>query len=172
MVPPFRPTGLCTGEAKMRYNHPGEEGVRLKIEVSSIIARQPAKVFAFVADVRNDPTWHTDVLEVRSSSDVVGMGTVFDVKVKPSMGVSEGTMTVSELEPGRLIRFDGRMGRMGPTVTNICEPDAGGTRVTRRVEIEPPGLMRAMAPLMKRMIAKSNEGFLANLKRHLEGPGP
>jgi hypothetical protein len=31
------------------------------------------------------------------------MGTVFDVKVKPSMGVSEGTMAVTRLEPGRLI---------------------------------------------------------------------
>jgi hypothetical protein len=59
------------------------------------------------------------------------------------------------------------MGRMEPTVTNICEPEKG-TRVTRRVEIEPPGIMRAMTPLMKRMIGRSNEGFLANLKRLLE----
>ena len=85
------------------------------------------------------------------------------------MGVSEGTMTVSRFEPGKLIEFHGRMGEMDPTVTNICEPDARGTRVTRRVEIQPPGIMRVMTPLMKRMIAKSNDGFLANLKRLLEG---
>ena len=143
----------------------------MKIEVSTVIARPPDEVFAFVSDVRNDPVWHTDVREVRSSSDAVGVGTVFDVKVKPSMGVSEGTMTVSHLEPGRLIRFDGRMGRMSPTVTNICEPGELGTRFTRRVELEPSGLMRAMTPLIRRMIAKSNEGFLANLKQHLERPG-
>jgi uncharacterized protein YndB with AHSA1/START domain len=146
----------------------GIEGMTMKIERKTVIARPPAEVFAYVADVRNDPTWHTDVLEVRSSSDVVDMGTVFSVKVKPSMGVSEGTMTVSRFEPGKLIQFHGRMGRLEPTVTNICEPDAGGTRVTRSVEIDPPGLMRAMAPLMKRMIAKSNDGFLANLKQLLE----
>jgi uncharacterized protein YndB with AHSA1/START domain len=140
----------------------------MRVERTITIARQPADVFRFVADVRNDPTWHTDVLEVRSSSDVVELGTVFHVKVKPSMGVSEGTMTVSRLEPGELVEFRGRMGRMEPTVTNICEPDKEGTRVTRRVEIEPPGVMRAMTPLMKRMIGKSNEGFLANLKRLLE----
>ena len=87
------------------------------------------------------------------------------------MGVSEGTMTVSRFEPGRLIEFHGRMGRMAPTVTNICEPDAEGTRVTRRVEMDPPGIMRAMSPLMSRMIGKSNEGFLANLKRLLESSG-
>ena len=140
----------------------------MRVERTITIARQPADVFRFVADVRNDPTWHTDVLEVRSSSDVVELGTVFHVKVKPSMGVSEGTMTVSRLEPGELVEFRGRMGRMEPTVTNICEPEKEGTRVTRRVEIEPPGVMRAMTPLMKRMIGKSNEGFLANLKRLLE----
>src|SRR4026209_969768 len=140
----------------------------MRVERTITIARQPADVFRFVADIRNDPTWHTDVLEVRSSSDVVELGTVFHVKVKPSLGVSEGTMTVSRLEPGELVEFRGRMGRMEPTGTHICEPDKEGTRVTRRVEIEPPGVMRAMTPLMKRMIGKSNEGFLANLKRLLE----
>jgi hypothetical protein len=142
----------------------------MRVERSIFIERPPADVFRHMADVRNDPSWHTDVLEVQSSTDVVGVGTVFDVKVKPSMGVSGGTMTVSRLEPGRLIEFQGRMGKMAPTVTNICETDAQGSRVTRRVELEPPGVMRIMSPLIKRMIAKSDEGFLANLKRLLEGP--
>src|SRR5438105_10201080 len=105
-------------------------GMRVQRHVS--IARPPAEVFGHMADVRNDPSWHTDVLEVRSSTEVVGVGTVFDVKVKPSMGVSEGTMTVSRLEPGKLIELHGRMGKMAPTVTNICEPDGQGTLVTRR----------------------------------------
>ena len=56
------------------------------------------------------------------------------------MGVSEGTMTVSRFEPGELVEFRGRMGRLEPTVTNIFEPDAEGTRDrTRRVVIAPPG---------------------------------
>ncbi len=143
----------------------------MKVERKISIARPPTEVFSYIGDVRNDPSWHTDVLEVHSSTDVVGMGTVFNVKVKPSMGVSEGTMTVSRFEPGRLIEYQGRMGKMAPTVTNICEPEAQGTRVTRRVELEPPGLMRVMSPLIKRVIAKSNDGFLANLKGLLEGAG-
>ena len=93
----------------------------ISTECTESLARPAAEVFAFIADVRNDPTWHTDVLEVRSSTDAVGMGTVFDVKVKPSMGVSEGTMTVTRFEPGRLVEYQGRMGKMAPTVTNICE---------------------------------------------------
>jgi hypothetical protein len=85
------------------------------------------------------------------------------------MGVSVGTMTVSRFEPGRLIEYRGRMGKMTPTVTNICEPEAEGTRVKRRVELDPPGIMRVMTPMIKRMIGKDNDRFLANLKRLLEG---
>src|SRR2546428_1540021 len=111
----------------------------MKVERKISIARSPTEVFSYIGDVRNDPSWHTDVLEVQSSTDVVGPGTVFNVRVKPSMGVSEGTMTVSRFEPGHLVEFDGRMGKMAPTVTNICEPDAAGTRVLRWVELEPSG---------------------------------
>jgi uncharacterized protein YndB with AHSA1/START domain len=147
------------------------EEAQMRAESTISIARPPAEVFSHMADIRNDPSWHTDVLDVHSSTDVVGIGTVFDVKVKPSMGVSEGTMTVTRFEPGRLIEFHGKMAKMAPIVTNICEREGQGTRVTRRVEFEPPGLMRVMTPFIRRMIAKSNDGFLANLKRLLEGSG-
>lgn len=140
----------------------------MRVERSTYIEKAPAEVFAIISDVRNDPKWHTDVLEAKTSSESVGVGTVFDVKVKPSMGVSQGTMTVSRYEPGRLVEFQGKMGKMTPTVTNICEPEGNGARVSRRVQIEPPGVMRLMSPMIKRMVAKSNDGFLANLKRLLE----
>lgn len=140
----------------------------MRVERRTYIGKTTADVFEYIADIRNDPTWHTDVLEAQSSTDLVDLGTVFTVKVKPSMGVSEGTITVSRFESGRLIEFQGKMGKMNPVVTNICVPDGNNTRVTRRVEIEPPGMMRLMSPMIKRMIAKANDGFLANLKRLLE----
>ena len=140
----------------------------MKVQRSIVIARPPAEVFDYISDIRNDPTWHTDVLEVSSSTDAVGVGTVFNVRVKPSMGVSEGTMTVSRFEPGRLVEFDGHMGRMSPTVTNICDPEGDGTRVIRRVDLDPPGIMRLMSPMIARKIGSANEGFLANLKGVLE----
>jgi uncharacterized protein YndB with AHSA1/START domain len=144
----------------------------MRVERHIVISRPPEEVFGVVSDVRQDPSWHTDVLEARASTDDVRVGTVFEVKVKPSMGVSEGTMTVTKLEPGKLVEFQGRMGKMSPTVTNTCEPAKGGTLVTRRVDLQPPGVMRVMTPLIKRMIGKSNDGFLANLKTLLEGAPP
>ena len=140
----------------------------MRVERGTYIAKAPADVFDVISDVRNDPKWHTDVLEVTSSSDVVGLGTVFNVRIKPSMGISEGTIEVTRFEPGRLVELTGKMGKINPTVTNVCETDGNGTRVIRRVEIEPPGLMRLMSPMISRTIAKANDGFLANLKRLLE----
>ena len=140
----------------------------MKVERSTTVARTPQDVLAYMADVRNDPSWHTDVLEVSSSTPEVGVGTVFNVRVKPSMGVSEGTMTVRRLEPGKLVEFEGHMGKMQPTVTNLVEAEGAGTRVTRRVELDPPGPMKLMTPMIKMMIGKSNQGFLANLKRVME----
>ncbi|MFY9587710.1 MAG: SRPBCC family protein [Actinomycetota bacterium] len=140
----------------------------MRVERSVSIARPPGDVFGYVSDIRNDPAWHTDVLEVSSSTDAVGVGTVFNVRVKPAMGVSEGTMTVSKLEPGRLIEFQGRMGKMAPTVTNIVESDGSGAKMTRRVELQPPGMMKIMTPMIKMMIGKGNSGFLSNLKKVLE----
>ena len=140
----------------------------MRVERSISIARPPGEVLAYVSDIRNDPNWHTDVLEVSSSTDAVQIGTVFNVRVKPSMGVSEGTITVKHLEPGKFVEFEGRMGKMAPTVTNMVEAEGSGTRVTRRVDLEPPGAMKLMTPMIKMMIGKSNNGFLAILKRVME----
>ncbi|HYT81101.1 MAG TPA: SRPBCC family protein [Actinomycetota bacterium] len=60
------------------------------------------------------------------------------------------------------------MGKMEPTTILTVAPDGEGSRVTRRIEMEPVGLMRLMAPFMGGMMRKRNVGFLANLKRVLE----
>jgi uncharacterized protein YndB with AHSA1/START domain len=140
----------------------------VRVERSVSIARPPADVFRFVSDIRNDPQWHTDVLEAKPSTEAIGKGTVFEVRVKPSMGVSGGTMTVAEFDPPKGLVFQGRMGKMEPRVTYTFVPEASGTRYTRVVEIPTKGVMALMAPMMRRMIGKANDGFLANLKRVLE----
>jgi uncharacterized protein YndB with AHSA1/START domain len=141
----------------------------ITIESTTSIARSPADVFVFVSDVRNDPGWHTDVLEARLTEGVsVKEGSTFAVRFKPFMGQSEGTVTVSKYEPPRCVVFKGRMGKMAPSVIITVEPNGGGSRITRRVEMEVPGLLRLMAPFMGSMFRKQSDGFLANLKRVLE----
>ena len=69
-------------------------------EGSESIARSAEDVFAFVSDVRNEPRWHTDVLEAWLPEGAsVAEGSTFEIKMKPFMGTSEGTVTVSEYDP-------------------------------------------------------------------------
>lgn len=141
----------------------------IRAESSTLIARPAEDVFAFVSDVRNDPKWHTDILDARPATDgPIGKGTTFAIQFKPFMGHSEGTVTVSEYQPPRTVVLRGQMGKMAPVLTLTIEPQADGSRFTRRVEMEPPGMMRLMAPFMKGMFRKQNAGFVANLKRVLE----
>jgi hypothetical protein len=134
-----------------------------------LIARSPEDVFAFVADMRNEHRWHTDVLEAQLQGDgPIERGTQFRVRVKPSMGVSEDRFTVEEYQPPRVIALRGAMGKMKAGVTHSVEPEGEGSRFTRRIEVMPPGPAILMAPVVKRMIRKANLGFIANLKRVLE----
>jgi uncharacterized protein YndB with AHSA1/START domain len=139
-----------------------------RVEVSTSIARSPEDVFAFVADMRNEHQWHTDVLEAKLKGNGVERGTEFWVRVKPSMGVSEGTFKIEEYRPPRATVLHGAMGKMKVRVTHSVEPEGKGSRFTRLIEVSPPGPAILMTPVIKRMIRKANLGFLANLKRVLE----
>ena len=59
-----------------------------------------------------------------------------------------------------------RSGRV--SLLNIVEAVGSGSRMIRRVEIDPPGFMKVISPMTKMMVVKANLGFLTNLKRILE----
>jgi uncharacterized protein YndB with AHSA1/START domain len=133
------------------------------------IDRPVEEVFAYVTDVTNDPTWHTDVLEARKTSEgPIGMGTIWHSRFKPSMGISEGDMEVVSFEPNRVQVMRGQIGPMQPTLTYLFERSDGGTTFTRQIQINVSGWMKIMQPMMGMMLPKQNRGFLANLKRVLE----
>jgi uncharacterized protein YndB with AHSA1/START domain len=140
---------------------------------SITINRPVGEVFAYVTDLSNEPAWHTDLLEARKTSDgPVGIGAKYQVRFKPFMGYSEGTEEVIGFEPNRLQVVRGEVGPMRPTVSYLVEPSNGGTRFTRRLQLDASGLMGLLLPLMKVMIVRSNAGFVANLKRVLEREPP
>lgn len=128
-----------------------------------------ADVFAFIADVRNDPRWHTDVVKAQSVSGArIGKGSIFEIETKPVMGVSGGTVTISEYDPPRHVVFDVRMGSLQPTTSFTVVAEGRGCRITRRIDMEPHGIMKVMAPFMGGMMHRRNAGFLANLRLVLE----
>jgi hypothetical protein len=64
------------------------------------------------------------------------------------------------------------MGNMKPVLTLTVESDGGGSRITRRLDMEPKGMLRIIAPFTEGMMRRRNAGFLTNLKRVLEAGSP
>jgi len=71
------------------------------VSASIMINRPVEDVFAYVTDVTNDPTWHTDALEAQKMTEgPIGLGTRWRVRFKPSMGVCpKATWTSWALRP-------------------------------------------------------------------------
>jgi uncharacterized protein YndB with AHSA1/START domain len=135
-------------------------------ESSRFIARPAAEVFAYVADVRNDPAWHKDVKSatIIQGNGSLGKSTVFDVKARVS-GIEE----ITEYEaPHRVVLRGGDMGKMLPIDTRTITPGDGGVTFTRRVDLEACGFMGWMAKRMVGTARKRNDRFVDNLKNVLE----
>jgi uncharacterized protein YndB with AHSA1/START domain len=133
------------------------------------IERAPADVFGYVADLRNEPTWHVDIADVPADAPArPEVGRVVPVRFKPFLGRTKGTFTVVEAVPGSRVVYRADFAGLQPRITYLVEPAAVGTRFTRAVEMEPRGLSMLMTPLMKVMLPKRNRLFVHNLKHILE----
>lgn len=143
----------------------------IDVERSVVINRPPKDVFAFVSNLRNEPQFHTDVREAtQTSKGPLGVGTTFDMRrTKPSMGVDRASARVIRFDPDREISFETHFGKMRPVRTYRVEPSGTGSKVTHRLQLQLSGGWRIMSFMMRRMVAKSWDRFLGNLKRVLEG---
>jgi uncharacterized protein YndB with AHSA1/START domain len=143
----------------------------IDVTVATTVNRPVDEVFAFVADMENEPRWHTDIVKAERLTDgAVRGGTNYRVQFRPQpMSPSEGTIEIVEFEPNRRMVSRSDMGNMKPELTHVFEAANGGTKVTRRIQIETSGLMKLISPMMKVMVRRRNAEFLDNLKQLLEG---
>lgn len=142
----------------------------IRVDSGVVIRRPLADVFRFVADTSNDPQWHLDATDVvKTSAGDIGAGTTFTVGIR-FMGRREARWRVTEFEPDRREVIRVAAEPFNPTLTYLFEPVDGGTRFTRRIEIQPRGYVRVLAPLVKKMIERRQATFVQRLKEVLEDP--
>lgn len=136
-----------------------------------VIARPVHEVYAFVSDVRNDPSWNPAMIEAQlapASSADLGTGTEFKVRFKPFMGASTCTMRVTDATADTSFVVEGAPGRMKARAEFQFEAVPGGTKVTRRTRIELPGALRLAEPLGRRRLTAQSRAMLESLRSHLE----
>jgi len=110
----------------------------LQFESSEVIDRPIDKVFHFYAveHVRNHPRWDSDIELWLEAEAPIGMGTVIHRRNKRSGTPVEGTMTVVEFEPNRVLAMEVKD---GPAVmfgrTTFEAINANQTKVTTIIDI-------------------------------------
>ena len=140
-----------------------------RIERGVVIERSPEEVFAFVADLRNDPRWNSAIDEVRQTSEgPPGVGTTFQTAAHFLGRRFETPEEVTEYEPDRKLGTEVTSGPLRFTGSRVVEGVAGGTRLTLTAEGRSDGFFGIAEPLFARLAARRLETELAKLKNLLE----
>ncbi|HEY5574945.1 MAG TPA: SRPBCC family protein, partial [Anaerolineales bacterium] len=80
----------------------------INVEVSTVINRPIAEVFAFVADFENHPKWEMNFQKVQLlSSAPNGVGTTYQCELKLPGQSAKSKFEITEYEANKKIAFEG-----------------------------------------------------------------
>ena len=111
-----------------------------RFSARTVIARDPADVFAWVADHRNVPTVLEGVDRWEPLGEAVtGVGARFDVSMR-ALGVPlDNVLVLDRWDEPRAIGWRSESGLIPQSGGWRFEPRPGGTEVTLTIGYEPPG---------------------------------
>lgn len=136
------------------------------------IARQPAEVFAYLADLEHIPDWNWAISDTKKiNPGQVGVGSRYrQTRSVPRPTVEE--LEVTRLDPDRRIEIVGDLASFRAHLTYELSPSVEGTAVTNSVELDPPGALGLLGGLLAGRIQASVAENLAVLRSLLEAGGP
>jgi uncharacterized membrane protein len=142
----------------------------INVEVSTIINRPVADVFAYVANFENHPKWETDFQEVKLLKSMPGgVGTTYQCVLKFPGQTATSTFEITEYAANQKIAYVGLpAGPAIPKGSFLFEAAGNGTKITSLPRPEFRGFFKFLEPMMAGYIRKHNETHLSNLKRALE----
>ena len=142
----------------------------INVEASTVINRPVEAVFAFVADLENNPKWESNFIQVkRISPEPLGVGTVYQCVLRvPGQRVTS-RVEITEFIPNQRISFRGdRPASAKPVGSITFEPYGNSTRVTALPRPVMRGVFKLLEPMMAGYVKRSNAKHLHNLKTLLE----
>jgi carbon monoxide dehydrogenase subunit G len=139
------------------------------VEETVFINRPPEEVFEFLIRTENIPVWDSSVIEAERVGDApVGVGTRFRGTSK-ILGRQFDWVTENVLfDPPNKTVIRSVEGNFDFSISNILEPEASGTRLTYRVEVDSLGgfFGKLADPLVQKAhsrTVRANLGTLADL---------
>ena len=140
----------------------------IEITASTTIQRPPEVVFAYLTDLEKLPQWAAGVLESRQTSPGPrGVGTTYDIVGQVMGRRVPGTYTITQYEAPHT--FGGKNSGL-LTFDEIYALEAldGATRLTQKAQVQPQGIFKLLAPLMRGALQQQLTGDLAKMKKLLE----
>ncbi|HEX6389973.1 MAG TPA: SRPBCC family protein [Solirubrobacteraceae bacterium] len=139
-----------------------------KLQHTITIARPVDEVWDYVMDARNDPVWHSQVVEVgRGADQPPAVGLELDEVISFLGKRMPVTLVFTEHEPKRRSAIDVRAAVPGRGAYDLA-PDDGGTRFTMTVETDAHGFFRLAEPVFKRIAQRDVVTSCERLKDLLE----
>lgn len=143
-----------------------------------VIERSATEVFDFVADGRNEPRFNPRMVRAELlSPEPIGVGSRFLEESRMTGRTFEVTVEYTVFERPRLLGSRSRAaprGRKGrPLLIEgllTFEPVAEGTRMRWSWQVETPGALRLISPLLAWMGRRQEQRVWTSLKRLLEQP--
>ena len=133
------------------------------------IAQDPQVVYTYLADLEHTPEWNWAITSTRKvTPGPVGVGTRYRQtreEPRPAVELPE----LSGLVPDRIVEVEGSIGAFRARVRYELQPPAVGTRLTNRVELDPPVPLGPLTDLVAGRIRSSVAENLGVLKGLLEG---
>lgn len=129
------------------------------------IAKPPAQVFAYMADLANMTQW-TDMQQMSLDGPLTaGTTGTFDLPILGRHRAFPFVITAYEEGHRWAIRVTNRLGL---SFDYVLAPTHGGTRINEAIEVNPGGALRLIAPLLAQMVRGEEQGELRRLKAVLE----
>lgn len=135
----------------------------LAIDTSETIAATPDTVWGVLTDWAGMSRWMPGAEGMRGPTPPVLGGTL----TFTARG-AERTSTITELEQGRLLTLTSEQGPVTAHYRYTVAPDGAGTRVGLEADVLVRGLLKVLAPTIRRSIAKEDGQQLPRLRSLLE----
>ncbi len=141
----------------------------IKIELSIVINRPVAEVFAFATNPANNVKWQEGLVESRmASSGPMGVGAQV-VDVRKFLGRDmDSKLEVTAFEPNKKFSEKVVSGPLKFEIMQTFEPSGDGTKVSLVAQGEPGGFFKLAEGMVQKQLRSQLEGDSQRLKKALE----
>ncbi len=137
------------------------------------IDRPPAEVFAFLADMSNNPQWQRGMQSCEWTSPLpIRVGSTYSQRASFLGRPIITEFEVAEYETDGRIRITSTKSTFPLDITRTVEPAGEGSRVRAMIRGEPGGIMGLLAPITKPLAYHSIQRDYRRLKELLEAGAP